>query len=176
GTLAYRSGLTEPSIYVWCDRSGKELSTVLESESMAEPALSPDEKRVVWHRADPQTGSDGMWVADLNRNTSSRFTFNPANESGAVWSPDATHVAFAVARKGDYQIFVKPASGATEETLLFKQDGSVYSDDWSTDGRFLLYERVDPKTLIDLWVLPLSGDGKPMPYLVTPFNEAHAQF
>jgi Tol biopolymer transport system component len=29
---------------------------------------------------------------------------------------------------------------------------------------------------MDLWVLPMMGDRKPFPYLVTPFNKTQAQF
>src|SRR5262249_22490898 len=47
---------------------------------------------------------------------------------------------------------------------------------WSSDGRFLLYEVLGPKTGYDLWVLPLEGDRKPFPYLQTEFDEFLGQF
>jgi hypothetical protein len=34
----------------------------------------------------------------------------------------------------------------------------------------------DPKTNFDLWMLPLLGDRKPVPYLATEFRETNAQF
>ncbi len=43
--------------------------------------------------------------------------------------------------------------------------------DWSPDERFLVYTVADPKTKRDLWLLPLSGDRKPVPFLQTPSNE-----
>ena len=45
----------------------------------------------------------------------------------------------------------------------------------SPDGRFLVYETTDPKTQVDLWILPLSDDRTPRPFLVTPFGEFAAQ-
>jgi Tol biopolymer transport system component len=40
----------------------------------------------------------------------------------------------------------------------------------------LLYRSLDPKTSDDLWVLPISGDKKPFPFLKTPFEERDGQF
>ena len=48
--------------------------------------------------------------------------------------------------------------------------------DWSPDGKFILYSDYQEKTKYDLWMLPLEGDHKPIPYLQTPFNELHGQF
>ncbi|MDA2925138.1 hypothetical protein MYX65_10915, partial [Acidobacteria bacterium AH-259-L09] len=48
--------------------------------------------------------------------------------------------------------------------------------DWSRDGRFILYQENDPKTRADLWVLPMFGDQKAIPFLQTEFHEPQAQF
>ena len=50
------------------------------------------------------------------------------------------------------------------------------SADWSADGRFIVYIVNDPKTKVDLWVLPLFGDQKPFPFLQTEANERGARF
>ena len=53
-----------------------------------------------------------------------------------------------------------------------------YARSWSSDGRFLLYNsgRAGAQTGNDLWVLPLSDEGKPRPILQTPFSERHGRF
>jgi dipeptidyl aminopeptidase/acylaminoacyl peptidase len=51
--------------------------------------------------------------------------------------------------------------------------------DWSTDGRFLLYNRTDPKTGTDLWALPMDGGrkaGEPLPVVQTNADERDGQF
>jgi len=49
--------------------------------------------------------------------------------------------------------------------------------DWSKDGGFLLYFKVDPKTGRDLWALPMTGnDRKPRVVANTPFEERIGQF
>jgi Tol biopolymer transport system component len=40
----------------------------------------------------------------------------------------------------------------------------------------LLFRNQDPQTGFDLWVLPMSGDKRPFPFLKTPFEEREGQF
>ena len=50
-------------------------------------------------------------------------------------------------------------------------------EDWSLNGRSILYNNLDPKTnQVDLWVLPLFGDRQPVPFLQTQFDECQGQF
>jgi dipeptidyl aminopeptidase/acylaminoacyl peptidase len=59
--------------------------------------------------------------------------------------------------------------------LLYQSGGQFKEvDAWSPDGRFLVFEQADPVTGWDLWLLPLEGERKPIPYLRTPFNETGA--
>ena len=73
-------------------------------------------------------------------------------------------------------MYQKASSGAGTDDLLFEDNSDKYPVSWSPDGRFILYESLGGPTGIDLFVLPLSGDRKPVPFLQTPFNEAAAQF
>jgi Tol biopolymer transport system component len=62
------------------------------------------------------------------------------------------------------------------EELLLRTSAWKSPNDVSPDGRFLVYETIDPRTAIDLWILPLSGDRKPRPFANTSFGEYAAQF
>ena len=48
---------------------------------------------------------------------------------------------------------------------------SKAENDWSNDGKYIVYMKRGEKTASDLWLLPLSGDRQPKPYLTTPFSE-----
>jgi Tol biopolymer transport system component len=48
--------------------------------------------------------------------------------------------------------------------------------DWSPDGKFLLFSSFGSNTGADLFIVPLSGERKPMPFLHTPRIEANGQF
>jgi Tol biopolymer transport system component len=49
-------------------------------------------------------------------------------------------------------------------------------DDWSRDGRLLLFSDRSPETKADLYTLPLDGSSKPTPVLKSTFNETQGQF
>jgi Tol biopolymer transport system component len=60
--------------------------------------------------------------------------------------------------------------------LLLSSDAPISPSSWSPDGRFLLYNRIDPKTGADIWVLPTEGEKKPFVFLQTPSSETAARF
>ncbi len=106
-----------------------------------------------------------------------RFTFDPAVDIAPLWSPDGTRIAFSSLRRGPFNLYVKSASGASAEELLFETPKNTYAQDWSGNGQFLLYSDTDPKTGRDLWALPMSGtDRKPIEVVRTPFEELNGQF
>jgi Tol biopolymer transport system component len=103
------------------------------------------------------------------------LTFDPRIERHPVWSPDGAHIAFSVGGLLGGKLQRKPADGSGDAALLLDAAAAV-PQDWSPDGRHLLYLTYDAKTGSDLWVLPLEGDRKPFPFQVTPFIEAQARF
>jgi len=170
GVLAYRGG-SQSTRLVWLDRTGKEIRPVGPAGEYRNPKVSPDETRIMINRADPQTGNSDLWLYDLARDTASRFTFHPATESDALWSPDGQNVVFFSNRDGTTGIYQKLASGVGQEENLVKSEIARWPQDWSSDGRFIVYEAQDATTKLDLWVLPLFGDRKPFPFLQTEFSE-----
>ena len=49
---------------------------------------------------DPRTGNPDIWLTDLTRGGTSRFTFGPRLNSGPIWSPDGARIVFRTTRKG----------------------------------------------------------------------------
>ena len=188
GVLAYRPAKSGPGLseLTWYDRQGKELSVAGEPGSTYayfDLALSPDATRVAASRIDLSVvGSKlGIWLLDLARGVSTRFTLDRAPDSSPIWSPDGSRIAFAAARAGGNGIYQKASNGAgKEEVLAGATDEQKVPNDWSRDGRFLLYAQQDPRTKADLWVLPLASDGTPagapIPFANTEFNEDQGRF
>jgi Tol biopolymer transport system component len=116
---------------------------------------------------------------DLVRGGLTPFTFDPAGDGTPLWSPDGKKIAFASAgREGPAaNLYQKPSSGAGPEELLLETPKNKFLQDWSKDGRFLLYLELDPRTGRDLWALPTAGnDRKPIVVVNTPFDELKGQF
>jgi len=105
-----------------------------------------------------------------------RFTFDPLLDSFPVWSPDGNRIAFQSVRRGVQNLYWKLSSGAGTDDLLLESDQNKAPTDWSSDGRFLLFRSLDPQTGFDLWVLPISGDKKPFPFLKSASEEREGQF
>jgi len=51
-----------------------------------------------------------------------------------------------------------------------------YPTSVSHDGRLLAFYQVHPKTLRDLWMLPLGGKEKPQAFFGTPFEDSSPMF
>jgi Tol biopolymer transport system component len=163
---------------VWFDRQGRTQGAPFPILEQGEPSLSPDDTRVAFLRLDPKTKSD-IWLWDLRRDATTRLTFDEADDWLPLWSPDGTRIAFASQQRsgvpGICQLYVKPSDGSAGERLILETTGDTHPDDYFPDGKSLLYDARDPATKQDLWVLPLSGDMKPIPFLRTTFNEGQGQ-
>ena len=165
----------------WFDRSGKPLGTMGDSGSymmsISNQKLSRDGKRIAVAKVDPQTKTRDIYVIDIARNTSSRLTSNPGEDRYPIWSPDDSRIAWNSDRDGGISaIYQKLASGVGEDELLLSSDVPISPSSWSPDGRFLLYNRIDPKTGADIWVLPTEGEKKPFVFLQTPSSETAPRF
>jgi serine/threonine protein kinase/Tol biopolymer transport system component len=176
GVLAYRTGSGVSFQLLWFDRGGKQIGSVGAVGQYFTLWLSPDERRVAVDRNDPQTGTNDIWLFDLLRGIPSRFTSDPASDSNPLWSPDGSRIVFTSSREGGLNLYQKITSGVGNEEVLLKSSKVKTADDWSSDGQFIVYQTLDPKTKWDLWVLPLSGDRQPFPFAETEFNELQAQF
>ena len=177
GVLAMRTGALAMNQLLWFDRAGKQLSALTVPGTYRAPAISPDEKKVAVSRFDFQALSTfDIWLIDEERGTQIRFTTDPAGDSDPAWSPDADRIAFVSTRNGFSNLYQKSSNGTDTEQSLFASKELKYAPDWSPDGRFILYGQLNPTTNVDLFLLPLSGERKPEPFLQTNFIEAQGRF
>jgi eukaryotic-like serine/threonine-protein kinase len=177
GVLVYWSGTTANTQLIWFDRQGKQLSTVGPVGTYATPWLSPDEKRITFGGTEPEGGGSDIWLMDLARGTPTRFTFDSAIEVAPLWSPDGSRIVYSSDRDGLMNLYQRAANGAGDAEPLLKTDANnKFCTDWSADGRFILFQEQNQRTNFDLWVLPLSGDQKPFPYVQGDFAEQQGRF
>jgi Tol biopolymer transport system component len=176
GVLAYRSGTVPETELVWYQRTGTRLGSVGAPGRHANPAISPDEKRMAVDRVDPRTRARDIWLLDLARGGASRFSFAPGTNLQPLWAPDGSQIAFLSNREGQIGIYVRPSSGAGEEEALLITPNGKDVLDWTPDGRFLVFLENSPNTGWDLWLLPVEADRKAVPLLQTQFQEFDAQF
>jgi eukaryotic-like serine/threonine-protein kinase len=120
GTVIYsKTAEAAQSVLTWYGRSGKVLSRAGEPGVQANPALSPDGSRVTVDITDLKANNLDVWIEDLNKSTSTRFTFDPAEETTAVWSRDGKTIAFRSVAGGS-GVDLKDADGLKPEKKLFQ--------------------------------------------------------
>jgi Tol biopolymer transport system component len=176
GVVVWRRGNSAQSALQWLDRSGKKLGVVGEAADYSNPALSPDNRRLAVGIRDPQTKTRDIWIFDLLRGTKTRMTFDPADDLDSIWSPDGTRIAFTSDRLGPRDIYQMPTDGSgSTELLLGEKGGQKNVEDWSPDGKYLVYN-YQTSSEIHLYVLPLAGDRKPIPFVNTQFTAQQGQF
>jgi len=180
GILVYRTRSQDFQL-TWLDRQGIAIGRVWEPGPYTSVAVSPDGTRAVVSRNDLFQGVSfwNLWLLDLSRGTSKRFTSALGSNNYAVWSPDGSRIVFASSREGGtatLNLYQKPASGAKDEEVLVRSSETKIPTSWSRDGRFLLYTVVDQKTKDDIWVLSMQGDRQQTRLLGTEFSESQAQF
>jgi eukaryotic-like serine/threonine-protein kinase len=177
GTLVVHSGgVASSSVLTWYGRDGKPADT-LASDNFNVIRFSPDERRLGASIYDSSGGED-IWIFDLARGVRTRFTFDPALDDDPVWSSDGNNIVFDSNRGGTYGIYQKPSNGARKEELIFTDAATKFTSSWSADGKYVLFDRVDPqpKGKTAVWVLPMFGDHKPFPLIATDFDDNLGQF
>jgi eukaryotic-like serine/threonine-protein kinase len=182
GTLVTASDTLRTEM-AWFDRHGRRLETVrgiVPSASRRFPELSPDDTRLATTDEDPVVRTSDIHLFDLTSATDSRLTSDPALDSASRWSPDSRHIVFTSSRDNlPPNLFRTSAAGIRREERLTESKLIQQPNDWSRDGRFLLFAMLDPRTQWDIWRLPMSdsatGAGPPEPLLRGSLNECNAQ-
>jgi len=180
GLLLY-SAVSTPGQFTWIDRAAPDKKP---REVVGEPGeygafrLSPNGRRVVAVRDRP--GGTALWLLDTEREVTSPFTFPPDSAIYPIWSPGSPTILFTdISTRNLYR---KDSEGASAAERLTDSPVPQFATDWSADGRLVLYWAVTPGTKRDLWVLPMTPEGrvaadaKPQLYLGTPSSEAWGRF
>jgi hypothetical protein len=188
GTLIYFQGAAgsgasraEPQAnwqYGWHDRSGRLLAVAGDPANYGDTDASPDEKLIALTRQDAGAPGSDIWVIDWQRAVSTKLTLDPSDDMNPVWAPDGARIAFTTFRKGNADVYVRNANGVGPETPLLDSAADEFVEDWSKDGRFLVY-KLGKGDSEDLYVLPVDAEGKPgkpFPIVEGPYHKDEPQF
>ena len=188
GTVIYSATAeAAQSVLTWYDGTGKELGRVGESGVQANPTLSPDGNRVTVDVTDLKSNNTDVWINELNKGTSTRFTFDPAEETDGVWSRDGKMIAYRTVANGS-GVNLKNASGLQPEKTLVKVKNvmkavanadsyDLIPNSWSTDDSEILcaLQTNTKESLGSVLVLvPASGD-EITQFLPTDSSKTNAQ-
>jgi dipeptidyl aminopeptidase/acylaminoacyl peptidase len=68
------------------------------------------------------------------------------------------------------------SSGEGSPELVLHSERSKIVSDWSPDGKFLLFRAADVESKLELWVMPVSGDRTPAPFIQTRYSVSDGKF
>ena len=156
GLVAYRTGGTSRRQLTWVDRFGKALSTLgaPDENDLNNPRVSPDGHRVAVSRT--VQGNTDIWLLDGTR--PSRFTTMRPRTATPSGPPTAAGSSSTRTGRGTATCIGSRRTGPASEELLVDSTQKKAANDWSADGRFLLYNSLDPQTDRDLLVLQMDSD------------------
>ena len=161
GTLIYdvRTGGSISEL-AWLDRSGKQLGTLGEPGVMCNPAISPDGLRVATDISDQKANNVDIWFLNTTGPGSTRFTFDPQEETSAVWSRDGNAVAYRGNLRVGTGLYVRRTSGLVEAKLLMHLAGTddIIPNSWSLDDSKILCTRSTPSGDYMELLSPAGGD------------------
>ena len=141
----------------WYDRKGKKLGTVGEKGPfLATFEPSPDGRRVAVSLAEAG-GNRDIWICDLQRDIRTRLTFDPAPDSGPVWTPDGKWLYWY--RKEN--IYRRPADQSGAEELFLSSAAIPRSI--SPDGKWLIVVGRGNGLVSPPMLISLQGDRKSYP-------------
>jgi Tol biopolymer transport system component len=156
GVLVYQSAGKPTRQLVWMDRSGKTLSTVGEPSNWGPPRVSPDGQHVAVGKPDPTTEKAAIWLLDAQGHASQFTALTGSGSVAPVWSPDGSKIAFGNDQLGAFDLYVQPASGQGKAELVYRSASAKHPDDWTRDGRFILFSEFKPGMSSGVWALSLS--------------------
>ncbi len=186
GTLVYQSQ-EDVKRLVWFDRTGRRLGTVGPPGRYMNVRISSDGRRAIFDRALESTGTLDVWSVDLERGTETPITSEPNSEFSAVLLPGEKSIAYSASRgRVDSGKESRPsraplllrrdlATGRDEE-LVPEEQVFCIAQDVSPDGKSLVYTRIGQGGVFNVWMLPLSGGGKPTALLESAFNKREVRF
>ncbi len=123
------------------DRAGKAAGTIGQPARYGDVRFSPDGKRLLAMRNDPQTGFNNIWVYDIGTGKATAITNETQPINSPVWSRDGKQIAYVLFKDSYSSIYRKAADGTGDAELLFRYTpgAGVGLTDWSPDAKFLTF-------------------------------------
>jgi Tol biopolymer transport system component len=151
-----------PRTLTWRDRQGRPFGSIGEPGRDWNPVMSPDGSTVAVDRYDPATQSFRIWTIDTQGRQAERT--HGTRERFAVWSPDGGSIVYFSVKGMEFR---RTRLSGNDDELLFRseseEDRRSVPLDWSSDGRFLIFQA---GMTDDLWALALN-DTKRTPLRIT---------
>ena len=174
GTMVYVPGGTAGAAgsLVWVDRASHEEPLLAPVHAYTYPRISPDGRRVAIDIRDQERD---IWIWDLTRRTLTRRTFDPAEDTYPLWSPDSRRLIFMSSRSGVSNLFSQLADGTGVVEQLTDSVNVQYPFVVTADGTQMVIGEATPKMGRDIMLMSLRPPRLARPLIQTTVNERNAE-
>jgi hypothetical protein len=170
GILTLSSSRLSNTKVTWCDRTGARQGTLtLPVARWMGVSLSDDGRRAMIGK--PASADEGdWWLVELDSGVAKRFAEGILS-AAVVWSPSGDRVAYQASKSGPADIYVQSVDGGGEQPLVVSDVLFKNPNQWTPDGKYVVFEQPDPTTGWDIWRVPVDGDRKPEPVVRAAGNQ-----
>ena len=158
------------------ERTSFDRMDVFELEWVSSPQISPDGRRVVYNRNSMDIMTDRaasrLWIVRTDGSGNVPLTGRDVAESGAVWSPDGSRIAFTSATENGAEIHVHwLADGKTARLTQLNRSPRGLS--WSPNGEQIAFSMLvaeEPPVLVSAPAKPDDALWADEPRVTTRLN------
>jgi Tol biopolymer transport system component len=170
GWMLYATMSAAPSTnLVVVDQRGVERSLPFEARAYAEPATSPDGRRLAVRVSSGAFNSGNIWIQDLQNGTMSRLTSDSASYR-PMWSRDGSRILYVNGRSADTRIVSRPWDGSGAESVLLTRGLLAEIAPGPTGGLSAIRTLDGPR---DIYIAPTDSLAALKPFVTGPADETN---
>ncbi|MGE4189416.1 MAG: protein kinase [Thermoanaerobaculia bacterium] len=175
GTLAYVSAGANRTRAFWLGADGRPPADGADLPLPPGPysalAISPDGALAALVRSVSPVES-AIWLVELARGGGTPFSVGGGRNDAPVWSPDGSRIVFASDRDGPQNFYMKQLGAGGPELPIYSSPAMFKNpESWSADGRWILFQQLNPGSHQDILLLPADGKGEPVPFIANPARD-----
>lgn len=119
--------------------TGEDMEILKKFGNIFDPALSPDNKKLVFTRFKPDIADNSaLWLFDFDLNKARKLTHAPKLQYDPVWSADNKKIAFVSSEGTGHNIKIMTTEKANISILTANKAYNI-SPDWSSDGSKIVF-------------------------------------
>ena len=156
-------------------RAGHSQGQLGAADTISSFRISPDATRVVVDFDDNARGGRSVWLVDVATGSRTRLTFGESDDWQPIRARDGEHILFGSYRDGPLDLYQRPASGATGDSVVIASEVQKDPSDWSRDGGTVLFNENTAEGRGDVVAVKI-GTGTRTPIAATGAVELRGRF